>query len=634
MNPLKLAFIAQTRAISILILTTVLTACGGASSSSSTISCSFPIASTPQSLTASETLRLIAQAEQAATILNAKATIAVVDRVGNVLGVYKMTGALDKANLRSGRALASFPQGLDGVDDTIPSELAAISKALTGAYLSSSGNAFSTRTGSYIIQEHFPPTVNFQAGGPLFGVQFSQLPCGDLVTRGHIVGAGPKRSPLGLAGDPGGFPVYKNGVVVGGIGVISDGLYSIDLNPVAGTTDSDERIAQSALAGFEAPDCIRSNKITLGGQTPPYSNADGALVSVSNTSVTGPGNFITVPTYFDSNVALAGKAYGNVDSGFAADGGGTLGTGAFVMTNGAHNRYFPMNSISPLPAASGLSVTEVTQILNSAIGVANQSRAQIRRPLGVAAQVSVAVVDTAGNILGMSRSADAPVFGADVAVQKARTSAFFSSAPAGSQLTSEAPVTYPRGTVRIEDYVSASSTFGSTAFTGSHAFSSRAIGNISRPFFPDGINGSPFGPLSKDYSIWSPFNVGLQLDLVHNRLVFEILTPTLDSTSCTSATGITSMNNGMQIFPGSVPIYRGNTLIGAIGVSGDGVDQDDMVAFLGLSRASQISNTGYGNAPIGIRADTLSPQGSGLRFVNCPQAPFIDSTQQNVCSGI
>ena len=94
------------------------------------------------------------------------------------------------------------------------------------------------------------------------------------------------------------------------------------------------------------------------------------------------------------------------------------------------------------------------------------------------------------------------------------------------------------------------------------------------------------------------------------------------------------MNNGMQIFPGSVPIYRGNTLIGAIGVSGDGVDQDDMVAFLGLSRASQISNTGYGNAPLGIRADTLSPQGSGLRYVNCPQAPFIDSTQQNVCSGI
>ena len=634
----KLLFIAKPRSIYLLILTALLSACGGGGSGpSDSASCSFTIANTPQSLTAAETERLIAQAEQAATSLGAKATIALVDRVGNVLGVYQMTGALAKTNLRSGRALASFPQGLDGLDNTIPSELAAIAKALTGAYLSSSGNAFSTRTASYIIQEHFPPTVDYQAGGPLFGVQFSHLPCGDFITRGDTVGAGPKRSPLGLAGDPGGFPIYKNGVVVGGIGVMSDGVYGIDINPVAAATDSDERIAQSALAGFQAPDCIRSNKITVGGQTPPYSNADGALVSVSNTNVIGrPGGFISVPTYFNAGAALAGKAYGNTDSGFAADGSGSLGAGAFTITNGTNNRYPPVNSISPSPSpTSGLSSVEVTQILNAAIGVANQSRAQIRRPLGLAAQVSVAVVDTAGNILGMSRTADAPIFGSDVAVQKARTSAFFSGATAGTQLSAQPSVTYQLTgpTVSIADYVTASNTFGSTAFTGSHAFSSRAIGNISRPFFPDGINGAPYGPLSKNYSIWSPFNVGLQLDLVYNKLVNSILMPTDTGASCT-ASSITSMNNGMQIFPGAVPIYRGSTLIGAIGVSGDGVDQDDMVAFLGLSRASTISGTGYSNAPAGIRADNLSPQGSGLRYVNCPQTPFNNSSQQNVCNGI
>src|SRR3546814_19199565 len=59
-----------------------------------------------------------------------------------------------------------------------------IAKAVTGAYLSSGGNAFSTRTASQIVQEHFPPaptTVGLESG-PLFGVQFSQLQIG----RAHV----------------------------------------------------------------------------------------------------------------------------------------------------------------------------------------------------------------------------------------------------------------------------------------------------------------------------------------------------------------------------------------------------------------------------------------------------------------
>jgi hypothetical protein len=85
-----------------------------------------------------------------------------------------------------------------------------------------------------------------------------------------------------------------------------------------------------------------------------------------------------------------------------------------------------------------------------------------------------------------------------------------------------------------------------------------------------------------------------------------------------------------------VPIYKGSQLIGAVGVSGDGIDQDDMVSFLGLSNAGKILSNGIGNAPKSIRADTLAPQGEGtrLRYVNCPQAPFNDSTEQNVCEGI
>ena len=63
--------------------------------------------------------------------------------------------------------------------------------------------------------------------GPLFGVQFSQLPCSDLSARLGDGMIGPKRSPLGLAADPGGIPLYKNGVVVGGIGVMNIMLVSV-----------------------------------------------------------------------------------------------------------------------------------------------------------------------------------------------------------------------------------------------------------------------------------------------------------------------------------------------------------------------------------------------------------------------
>jgi uncharacterized protein GlcG (DUF336 family) len=37
----------------------------------------------------------------------------------------------------------------------------------------------------------------------------------------------------------------------------------------------------------------------------------------------------------------------------------------------------------------------------------------------------------------------------------------------------------------------------------------------------------------------------------------------------------------MQIFPGSVPLYKNGVLVGGIGVSGDGVDQDDLVSYMG-----------------------------------------------------
>jgi hypothetical protein len=68
-------------------------------------------------------------------------------------------------------------------------------------------------------------------------------------------------------------------------------------------------------------------------------------------------------------------------------------------------------------------------------------------------------------------------------------------------------------------------------------------------------------------------------------------------------------------------------------VSGDGVDQDDMIAFLGVHEAAQALG-GFGNAGPAMRADTLTPQGVRLRYVNCPVTPYLNSDQQHVCDGL
>lgn len=627
---------------------------GSSTSSTSGSACTTP-ASTPQFISAQEVEQVIAQGAEAAAKLGAKATIAVVDRAGNVLALYRISGAGTTVNIQGAgaRHSADQPQGLDGLSGLVGSELAALAKALTGAYLSSSGNAFSTRTAGFIIQDHFVPGVRQSAGGPLFGVQFSQLPCGDLVTRGAGVGIGPKRSPLGLAADPGGFPLYKNGRVVGGVGVIADDLYSLDPDPGTSGADLDERIALSALNGFAAPACIQADRITAGGVTLAYAHAASQPVAVTARTLAAlapaaRGSLLAVTGYYAGTALLAGSAFGEPASGFGADSGALQAlNGQLLVDAAAGNRYPAIASSTPPPLAqggAGMRAAEVQQLLLQALGVAAQARAQIRLPLGSSAEVTVSVVDAGGHVLGIARSADAPVFGVDVSLQKARSAAFFSSGGAALALGQLAPLGYFNGALkqgplfRIDDYLSATpggarAFFANpAAFSDGTAFSARSIGNLARPNFPDGIDGNPAGPFSKPASSWSVFNVGLQLDLVYGALVGAILDPMAANRSCSGVP--IGLDNGMQTFPGGFPIYRGQVLIGAIGVSGDGVDQDDMVGMLGLARAAAILNSGIGHAPPARRADTLAPLGRHLRYAQCPQAPFNQSIDQNVCDGL
>ncbi len=620
----------------VLLLAAVLTGCGGGSggdggptvaAAAAAPGCSGGCAAaTPTALTVADVNRVLSQAVQEAQARGALGTIAVVDRSGNVLAVFKMTGAAATFTITSGRGVTG---GLEGVN-IVPSEYAAISKAITGAYLSSEGNAFSTRTASQIVQENFNPGEIGSPGGPLFGVQFSSLSCSDVVAAGAT--AGPKPSPLGLAADPGGLPLYKSGIVVGGIGVIADGIYGLDLNINDIDQNLDELIAVAGASGFDAPANRRADRITADGRTFRYLDSE-AIASNPATAPALPaaGALIVVAAYKPVAAVTAGVAFSTAASGFRPDTTTPAfsGLNAYVLDNGAGvNRYPPIAGTDTF-----LTAAEVTRILAEAIKIANRARAQIRQPLGTPAQVTISVVDTNAAILGVIRTPDAPVFGTDVAVQKARSALLFSKANTAAALNALPFVASPAPLLPntpISTYVANMQGLIPGALTNGVAYSNRAIGNIARPFLPDGINGNGPGPLSKSFAAWSPFSVGLQLDLVRDKVVTNILTG-FNTGPCNAIPAVT---NGIQIFPGSVPIYRGAQLVGAIGISGDGIDQDDMVAFLGLANAGIALGTGIAHAPSAQRADTIAVPGGQLRYVNCPVAPFLDTTATNVCNGI
>ena len=640
----------------------LLTSCGGGGGGGSTPTPSPTPTPTPtptgglyappaaEALTTSDVERVLAQAIAEAQARSLPSVIAVTDRVGNVLGVFRMTGA------RATATTSAAPNGvnIDAQNVTFPAEGGAIAKAVTGAYLSSGGNAFSTRTASQIVQEHFPPaptTVGLESG-PLFGVQFSQLPCSDLSARFGAAGSaaliGPKRSPLGLAADPGGLPLYKNGVLVGGIGVMGDGVYGSDPNILDIDNDPEEFIALAGTRGFEAPTTITADKITVDGTSLRFSDATFAGVmtsgSASFASLNGSaGNLVAVIGYANAAVT-AGIAYGSEASGIRASTAAEFSNrDAFVLTDGSGTNRYPLRAGTDGATNSApLTQAEARAVLEEAFAVMSRARAQIRRPLDSRAQVTISIVDTHGSVLGIVRSPDAPIFGTDVSLQKARTAAFFSGAQAGAELSANA-------SADIRQFVPATRTFlnDPAALTGTVAFADRSGGNLSRPYFPDGEVGRPQGPLSRPIAQFNPFSTGLQSALIIGNLGAHLgfvsgASPTDTPQRCTTlpdvAAGQNRLQNGIQIFPGSVPIYRGNQLVGAIGVSGDGIDQDDMISFLGAHNGGARVG-GIGNAPKGIRADnivvTLADNRTvRLRYISCPFAPFLDTANQNVCDGL
>jgi len=501
-------------------------------------------------LTLADVQRVIAQGATRGNQISSNSIIAVTDREGYVLGVWSVNGTTP-----------ATPAFTNLVAD-------AIAKAGTAAFLSSAGDAFTSRTAGFIVQQNFPPGVQNKPPGPLVGVNFSNLPFSDVnrvkdpasynpsVTNGVNGGVVPTPITGGLAGTPGGVPLYKNGRLVGGVGVAGDGHGPTDITPqLIASSDIDEDVALAGQVGFAPADEIRASHVTIDGIRLPYVFSSTSLPSVA--------------------------PFGSVGANYGAfpvtPGPGPISYPPLTLGGAAGEMRIPIISdpsgVALPNGAARLSAAEVTNIMVAAANRARTTRAGIRLPRGQAAQVFISVVNNpnaAGSpplVLGsFCTSPDATRFSWDVSVQKARTALFFSMT--------------------------------------NRAYSARTVGFLAQSLYPPGISGTQpglFFGLQERFSIITPVSI-LATNPV-NGAVFN-----------TSTSVNPNLPNGITIFPGGFPLYRDGVLIGAIGVSGDGIDQDDIIAASGASLFPSAE---------GIRADRMQYRGARLPYAKFPRNPAL-----------
>lgn len=531
-------------------------------------------------MTSNEVRRVIKQAISRAEQIEPHAIIAVVDREGFVLGVWSVDGKFPADTDEPAHFLMTV-----AVQD-------AITKAGTAAFLSSRQNAFTSRTAGFIVQQHFPPGVQNRPNGPLVGVNFSNLSfsqvnrfknphvgyVADNTSGANGAPIAPALSPFqaltGLAGSPGGVPLYRAGELIGGVGVAGQTIATKD-SPFSMLTDiqmqsqqvydPDEDVALAGQIGFQPVTAIFGSDVLIDGIRVPYVKSSTQLGDLKLLGTVGK----KVPPY--AIVESPAVVY-PVD-----DFGGQLCE--------IRARIIGDRKSGLVNGQLRLSADEVRTILSQASYRAKITRAGIRLPAAKASQNFITVVnkpsspDTEPVILGTIRTPDATIFSWDVSAQKARTAVFFSN--------------------------------------DTRAFSTRTVGFLAQQFYPPGIANTapgPFYKLQEQYSLL-PYQVPNPYPgLPENLDVVNILNGVKLAKEQMLTLPNPYLSNGITIFPGGFPLYRNGVMIGAIGVSGDGIDQDDIIAAAGT--------VGF-VAPEAIRADQQQYQGARLPYAKFPRNPDL-----------
>ena len=540
-----------------------------------------------EQLTREEVEQIMAQAVTEASRSHDDAIIAITDREGFLLALWDV-------GQRVPTPLPAFSLTDKDVIKTYALVAGAITRAGTAAVLSSDQNAFTSRTAGFIIQQHFPPLIKNTPPGPLVGVGFSNLFYSDVnrvklippgfegsaeVSRTTSPGARAPAFPLTSLNDsPGGVPLYKGGKLVGGIGVTGDGsptnlapagaIFFKETQKQATTgfkqgVDKDELVALAGQTNFRPRSEILASNVLIAGIRIPYTDQRPEdIEDVHDVQELGStGRAIDIP--------LGGGAFAQGEPQASPDAypypvarfGGYEGEIRFTLRDDPL-RDHPTRGL--IGKAGRLSAEEVKEIISAAAEQALHTRAGIRLPIGTSAKVFISVVNNpnkageAPEILGVFRTNEATMFSWDVSVQKARTAVFFSN----RQL----------------------------------AMSCRTVGFLAQRFFPPGLDGRPHGPL---------FGFQEAVSLRQRPLEDQ-------KKGAGPFPGNPNLPNGITIFPGGFPLYRDGYLIGAIGISGDGIDQDDLIAASGCR--DFLANRK-------IRADQYIYRGARLPYAKFPRDP-------------
>jgi uncharacterized protein GlcG (DUF336 family) len=375
---------------------------------------------------------------------------------------------------------------------------------------------------------------------------------------GFVSGLRPGAQSRGIATLPGGVPIVKNGQVVGGIGVFYPGRtgYATEENSALSTTFDPAKPDRSAEAEWVAiaaaggvPGAIDVGDLggvaTPKGFALPFGRID--LVGIT-LDVFGPGGL-----QGPDRVNEVGRAVGR---------GAVTGRNLAVTAAGdtlLAGLPVPDGWLVTPHDGNGITAAEVNAIITDALAEARKVRAAIRLPAGARAKFVYAVADRDGNVVGLYRQPDATIFSIDVAVAKARNVNYYAD-PAKLQPQDQVPGVAP-GT----------------------AFTNRTFRYLGQPRFPEGIDGAPPGPFSQLNDGGADPFTGLQVgprlpaSAYQSVVGYDAFNP---GTNFRDPTNILNQD-GIVFFPGSAPLYRGTGLIGGFGVSGDGVDQDDVTTTAG-----------------------------------------------------